>query len=120
MKKLVILPAILVALIAFGSGDTAAQTRRSVKPKTQSARVVITRNGYEPGSITLKRGIPARVTFLRTVENSCAAEVVFADFGIERALPLNQEVLITFTPRRSGGFAFTCGMNMYRGKLLVQ
>jgi plastocyanin domain-containing protein len=64
--------------------------------------------------------VPAKVTFLRTVENTCATEVVFADYGINRSLPLNQPVVISFTPSKAGEFAFTCGMNMHRGKLIVR
>ena len=90
------------------------------KPRTQTARVNITQMGYEPASITLKRGVPAKITFLRTTDDTCATEVVFPDFGINRKLPLNQAVSISLTPTRSGEFAFTCGMKMHRGKMVVQ
>jgi len=35
-------------------------------------------------------------------------------------LPLNQPVTIALTPRRAGTFDFACGMDMLRGKLIVQ
>lgn len=113
----------LIAILVLSAGAS-AQTRtpsgRRTKQRTQAAQVVITRYGYEPASFTLKRGVPAQVTFLRTVENTCATEVVFADYGINRSLPLNQPVVISFTPSKAGEFAFTCGMNMHRGKLIVR
>jgi plastocyanin domain-containing protein len=80
---------------------------------------VIGNYGYNPASIRLKRGVPAKVTFLRITESTCATEVVFADYGIRRDLPLNQAVTVSFTPRKAGEFVFTCGMNMHRGKLIV-
>lgn len=120
MKKFVLFTAALAAFVVAGIADASAQKRRSARPASQSVRVEITKLGYEPASITLKRGVPARITFLRTTDSTCAKEVVFADFGVNRPLPLNEEVLITFTPSRSGEFAFTCGMNMHRGKLLVR
>src|SRR6185436_17130228 len=89
------------------------------KPRTQTARVNITQMGYEPASIKLKRGVPARITFFRTTDDTCATEVVFPDYGIRRQLPLNAAVSISLTPR-AGEFAFTCGMNMHRGKMIVQ
>jgi plastocyanin domain-containing protein len=35
-------------------------------------------------------------------------------------LPLNDPVLIEFTPRRGGDVAFACGMNMLRGTVVVE
>src|SRR5579864_3129665 len=81
------------------------------KPRVQRVTVQITRQGYEPASITLRRGIPAQITFLRTTDNTCATEVVFHDYGITRQLPLNQAVVISLTPTKVGEFIFTCGMN---------
>jgi plastocyanin domain-containing protein len=107
---------LLATTFLFLSHSSEGQTKGK---RSQAARVVIGAYGYEPASIRLKRGIPARVTFLRTTDSTCATEVVFADYGIRRDLPLNQAVTVTFTPRKAGEFSFTCGMNMHRGKLIV-
>jgi len=45
---------------------------------------------------------------------------VLPDFNIRRALPLNQPVVVSFTPTDRGSFTFVCGMNMMRGQLIVQ
>lgn len=105
---------LLLAIVLTGTGLAIA------KPRMQRATVKITERGYEPVSLKLRRGIHARVTFLRTTDQTCAKEVVLPDFGIRRALPLNQPVVITLTPTRKGEFSFTCGMNMMRGNLIVQ
>ena len=118
MKRIYLLGVFVFAVVVLGAVATPAQDRKT-QPKPQTARIEVTRNGYEPGSFTLKRDVPARITFRRTVESTCATEVVFAEYGINRPLPLNQDVVVTFTPRKSGEFAFTCGMNMHRGKLIV-
>ncbi len=89
-------------------------------PRVQTARVEITRQGYKPVSFELKRGVPARVTFVRTTNATCAKEIVLPDFNIRRALPLNRPVVISFTPTEKGEFTFVCGMNMMRGQLIVQ
>jgi plastocyanin domain-containing protein len=93
---------------------------RSEKTKAQTARVILTEQGYKPDSIRLRRGIPARITFVRLAEGTCGTEIVLPGQGIKRALPLNKPVVVAFTPNKSGEFSFTCGMGMLRGKIVVQ
>lgn len=86
----------------------------------QNIRISVTERGYQPESFKLKKGIPARVTFIRKTEDDCGKEVVFPAYNIKRILPLNTPVTIRFTPRRSGSFSFVCGMDMLGGKFIVQ
>jgi plastocyanin domain-containing protein len=90
------------------------------KPGVQTAKIEINTKGYKPTSLKLRRGIRARVTFVRTTDATCAKEIVLPDFNIRRALPLNQPVVVTFTPTNRGTFTFVCGVNMMRGQLIVQ
>jgi len=116
---LFVLSVIVLSLSFFSSVE--AQTRGKIlRPKIQTARVEINKLGYQPMSINLKKGIPARITFVRSTDETCATEVVFPDFGIRRDLPLNQTVAVNITPNKAGEFTFTCGMNMQRGKLIVR
>ena len=80
----------------------------------------MTEKGYQPESFKLKQGVPARVTFVRKVEATCGSEIVLADYNIKRELPFNQPVTVEFTPSKSGTIIFACGMDMLRGKILVQ
>jgi hypothetical protein len=95
------------------------ETLASKNPKVQTARVVLTEQGYKPDSIRLRLGIPARITFVRQVEGTCGTEIVLPAQGVKRALPLNKPVVVAFTPAKSGEFIFTCGMGMLRGKIVV-
>jgi len=45
---------------------------------------------------------------------------VFPSLNIKRALPLNQAVDIEFTPPESGDVAFACGMDMFKGAVVVR
>lgn len=99
---------------------TAGATSLVAKPRLQRAKIEIGPKGFQPPNIKLRRGVPARVTFVRTTDATCAKEIVLPDFSIERALPLNQPVVITFTPTKRGPLSFACGMNMIRGQLIVQ
>ena len=96
------------------------KTKHLIKQKVQTAKVTITEQGYTPASVKLRRGVPTRITFLRTTNATCATDVVISAYGINRSLPLNKAVVVSFTPKKSGEFTFTCGMNMMRGKLIVQ
>ena len=99
---------------------SATSERTIAKPKVQTAKIEITTKGYQPSNFKLRRGVKARVTFLRTTDTTCVKEIVLPDFGIRRTLPLNQPVVVTFTPTRSGSFTFVCGMNMMSGQMIVQ
>jgi len=86
----------------------------------QEVKVLVTEKGYEPAKLTVQAGQPARITFTRTTDKTCGTEVVFPSLSIRHPLPLNEPVVIEFTPRDSGEIGFVCGMNMLRGTVVVQ
>lgn len=112
--------ALLLIVIVATTDAQKRSSRHAVRPKTQTARIEITKYGYEPVTFALKRGVHAKVIFLRTTDETCATEIVFPTYGIRRDLPLNQAVTLSFTPNQAGEFSFTCGMGMNRGKLIVR
>jgi plastocyanin len=65
---------------------------RSSEP-AQTAKVVVSEQGYEPAKVTLRAGTPARITFVRTTDKTCGTEVVFPSLNIKRSLPLNEPAL---------------------------
>ncbi|MDQ3713713.1 MAG: cupredoxin domain-containing protein [Acidobacteriota bacterium] len=81
---------------------------------------VTVKGGYSPDVIVVKKDIPVRLNFYRDETSSCSEQVVFGDFGIARDLPAYKTTPIEFTPDKSGEFTFACGMNMLRGKLIVE
>ena len=100
-----------------GQGPTSQG--REAGSAVQTATVVLDEQGYQPPRVTLKAGTAARITFLRTTDKTCGTEVVFPSLGVTRALPLNQPVVIEFTPEQAGEIAFVCGMNMLKGTVVV-
>ena len=76
--------------------------------------------GYSPEIISIPRGKTTKINFIRTDHADCLNEVILADFKIKRELPLNQKVTVEITPKEKGEFKFTCGMNMYHGKIVVR
>jgi RND family efflux transporter MFP subunit len=90
------------------------------RESAQTTKVILSEQGYEPAKVTLRAGPPARITFVRTTDKTCGTEVVFPSLNIKRALPLNEPVVVEFTPAKSGEITFACGMNMLKGVVLVQ
>ena len=86
----------------------------------QTATVAVTEKGFEPDKVSFRSGVRARLTFVRMTNETCATEVVFPSLNVKRALPLNQPVVIDFTPAKTGDLAFACGMNMLKGVAVVQ
>ena len=101
---------------AAGSGASGGSAGAAV----QTTRISVGEQGYEPSRVTLRSGIPARLTFVRTTDKTCGTAVVFPSLNIRRELPLNQPVVIEFTPREPGEVQFVCGMNMLRGTVVVE
>jgi plastocyanin domain-containing protein len=102
----------------MGSPERAATAAGS--QQSQTARVAVTAKGFEPTNIMLKPNVPAKITFIRQTDQTCATSVVIPEYKINQELPLNKPVVVEFTPNKTGEFAFACGMNMLKGKLVVQ
>ena len=111
----------------LGPASAPASSRTSPGPApaaapaagAQAARITVGAMGFEPARVNLKAGAPARLTFVRTTDDTCATAVVFPGLAIRRELPLNQPVLVTFTPEKAGTIDFVCGVNMLRGTVVV-
>jgi plastocyanin domain-containing protein len=82
--------------------------------------ITVTKQGFEPDRIEVKKGEPVRLAVTRKTEETCATELVIKEAKIEKELPLNKTVEIEFTPKKSGELTYTCGMNMVSGVLVVQ
>ena len=86
----------------------------------QTAKVTVGEQGFQPAQVTVKRGGLVRLTFVRTTDNTCAKEIVVPSLKIRRPLPLNEPVVVEFTPRDAATLEFACGMAMLRGTIVVQ
>lgn len=101
----------------FGERESVAATVG--ESGVQEIKITV-KGGYSPDVIVVRKGLPVRLDFYRDETASCSEEVIFGDFSIARHLPAYQTTQIEFTPDKAGEFTFTCGMNMLRGRLIVQ
>jgi hypothetical protein len=80
----------------------------------------VTEDGFVPAKAKVKVGAPVTLVVTRTVEKTCATEIVIADYGVNQPLPLNQSVEVTITPKKAGNIHFACAMNMITGELVAE
>jgi plastocyanin domain-containing protein len=81
---------------------------------------ITVRGGYSPSTIVLQKGKKTKINFKRLDSSSCLEEVVLSDFKVKKFLPLKQKVTIEITPEKEGEYNFSCGMNMFHGKVIVR
>ena len=104
---------LLVTWVAAGCGGGGSGVKDRVA-------VEVTADGFTPKEIPAKVGQPITLVVTRKTDLTCARQIVFADMGIEKDLPMNQAVEVTLTPNRQGELRFACDMDMVAGKLIVE
>jgi plastocyanin domain-containing protein len=111
-------------LVVIGSADCkrdAAPPIAAAAPIPAGAlRITVDGEGYHPATVTVPASRPATLVFTRTSDDGCGQQLVFPDINLRRDLPLNQPVVVTVNAPATGRLAFTCGMDMYRGAVVVQ
>lgn len=107
-----------LAGIAFTIWFFLMRNEQVVEVTSDSIDITVS-GGYRPEVISIPKGKTTTVNFLRKDPSSCLEEVVLSDFKVRKYLPLNKKVSIELTPQKAGEFAFSCGMNMFHGKVKV-
>ncbi len=92
--------------------------KEEVVAVTDSVDIVV-EGGYTPNTISIPKGKTTKINFIRKDPSSCLEEVVLGDFKIRKYLPLNRTVSVEITPKKEGTYPFSCGMNMFHGKIIV-
>src|SRR5688572_30657801 len=111
--------AAIAGVLWYFFGERQAVAARPADGGVQEVKITV-KGGYSPDRVVVKQGRPVRLDFYRDETSSCSEQVVFGDFGIARDLPAYKTTPVEFTPQKPGEFTWTCGMNMLRGKLVVE
>lgn len=85
--------------------------------------ISVTEKGFEPDSVNVPAGKPVTIVFTRKTDKTCAKEVVLTmDDGkkIEKQLPLDTPVELAMTFPKAGKLGYACGMDMFKGTIVVQ
>ncbi len=116
---------VLIALLSIGGiGFTywfflLKHEDEAVIVKSNSVDIMV-EGGYTPSVISIPKNKTTTITFFRKDPSSCLEEVVLPDFRIRKFLPINKTTSIQVTPKESGTFEISCGMNMFHGKIKVE
>ena len=81
---------------------------------------IIVDGGYAPAVISVPVGKEVTLSFFRKDPSACLEEVLLSDFGIRRTLPLNKAELVTIRPTEAKEYEYSCGMNMFKGKIIAK
>lgn len=100
-------------------GRSESQGSATESGNTQNASITVN-GGYNPEITTVQAHKPVTLTFRRKDASGCLEEVIFPDFGIQKKLELNGEDIIELPELEPGEYAYSCGMRMYHGKVVVK
>ena len=123
--RLSILTLVLLAAACARESKPAAPaaTAPAATPTAGARRIelTVTENGFEPSPITVKQGEPLDLVVTRKTDKTCATDIVIPEAGIKKALPMNEPVVVSFTPSKAGELKYGCAMDlMIAGVLLVE
>ncbi len=83
----------------------------------QRIDVDLSKGYYDPNVIVLEAGVPAEITFGRSA--GCTAQVMSKDLGFFEDLSTGPAT-VELPALDAGEYAFSCGMEMVFGKILVR
>ena len=111
----------LIGLIIwwFFGKKTAAAVDATDMGDYQTVEIIVD-GAYIPNTVTLLKGKPAKLVFLRKDPSGCFEEVVLPDFGVSQKLPVGKSFEILVNPDKVGQFKYSCGMHMFFGTVVVK
>jgi plastocyanin domain-containing protein len=99
-------------------GKEAHRAPSAIPP--DAIRVRVSQSGFEPARIAAPAGYPLKLAFQRDDAQNCVNAVVFPELGIRQALPVGEAIVVEIPSSTAREYHFVCGMNMYRGSLVIQ
>jgi plastocyanin domain-containing protein len=114
------------AIAGCSSGTDTSQTETPTQPTSttsdgvQRATITIDGGKYTPSVVSVERGKPVELTFIGGQELGCGGTVVFKSLSQSKDVESGKSVMFAFTPDEAGEIPFTCGMDMYDGKVVVK
>lgn len=114
-------------LVNFGFGanaffseiDYVSSNKNLDQNKYQEVEMAVTYRGYVPNVIYLKKDIPVRWIIKGEQVSGCTDEIQVPEYGIKQPLQKGKDVVVEFTPTKTGEIKFHCWMKMVWGKFIV-
>ena len=108
----------LALALALHAGGCSSSTANA-GPLANDVVMTVTDKGFEPQNLRVKKGEPVKLTITRKSDATCATEIVIDEHGIKTPLPLNEAVVVTFTPKKSGKLKYGCAMDKMIGGVIA-
>jgi len=84
-------------------------------------KMEVTTQGYEPNVIRVKNGVPVELEIKNPLDSSnCISTFMIPDFDINNVNLKTGITKLTFTPDKTGEYTFSCGMQMFKGTIIVE
>ncbi len=90
------------------------------KDAAPKIKMTVTPTGYSPNVIRVKKGIPVELEITNPGDNSCFSVFMMPDFGLNNVNLKAGTTNLAFTPDKTGQYTFHCGMNMFKGTVIVE
>ncbi|MBV7504716.1 cupredoxin domain-containing protein [Bacillus sp. sid0103] len=94
--------------------DVTQESKPLVKMKVMT-------QGYSPNVIRVKKGVPVELEINNPLDSSnCISTFMIPDFNINNVNLKTGTTNLTFTPDKTGEYTFSCGMQMFKGTIIVE
>ncbi|WHZ05299.1 cupredoxin domain-containing protein [Neobacillus sp. YX16] len=103
------------------TSNSAKKTELDITKETNpKIEMMITPTGYTPNVIKVKKGVPVELNITNPGDNSCFSTFMMPDFDLNNVNLKAGTTKLTFTPDKEGEYTFSCGMNMFKGTVIVE
>jgi heme/copper-type cytochrome/quinol oxidase subunit 2 len=97
------------------------QTELNITKETNpKIEMMVTPTGYTPNVIKVKKGVPVELNITNPGDNSCFSTFMMPDFDLNNVNLKAGTTKLTFTPDKEGEYTFSCGMNMFKGTVIIE
>ncbi len=111
---------ITVPFVVNVAAADAASTAKNMEIPKDAYKITVSKAGFSPEEVTVDRSKFSKLAFLRTDSENCGSEIVFSDLNIKKKLPVGEVVLVELPENLKGKtLNFACGMDMMKGKLII-
>ncbi|MCB9687960.1 MAG: cupredoxin domain-containing protein [Alphaproteobacteria bacterium] len=120
MKPVTLLLLALLPTLALAEPPAPAAPPTAATPaEVKTFDVMVHGGAYHPARLEVPAGEPFRLRFTKHDHDGCTRDVVLPFLGERHTLPTGEAVVIEVPALEAGTYAFTCGMNMVKGTLVV-
>jgi len=109
----------IASSVRGGGAAAVAAPAPPVKDGVQTLVVDAHSDGFYPGAVSAKAGVPTRLVLRTEDTRSCILSVVVPSKGLSAQLPTTGQTTLDLGTLEVGEVAYACSMGMYTGSIVV-